>query len=146
MGGKTGGKTVIVVFDSGVWISAIQYRGVPLAAITLGLEEHVVLTCAELEDEVVSILKRKFGIDPIDSRPQLNELLEQATRVVVTGKLTGVCRDPKDDFILECAVTGNADRIVTGDKDLLSLDPYGPIRILTPRQYLDDARHSPRRN
>jgi predicted nucleic acid-binding protein len=72
--------------------------------------------------------------------------LQKSKRVVVTGKLSGVCRDPKDDFILECAVTGNADRIVTGDKDLLSLDPYGPIRILTPRQYLDDARHSPRRN
>ncbi len=131
---------MIVVFDSGIWISAIQYRGVPLAAITHGLEENVVLTCPELEEEVVSILKRKFGIEPIDSRPQLNELLEHATSILVTGKLSGVCRDPKDDFILECAVTGSADCIVTGDRDLLSLDPYGAIRILTPRQYLDDAK------
>jgi len=49
----------------------------------------------------------------------------------------GICRDPKDDFILECAQTGNADLIVTGDKDLLSLKSFGSIQIVTPRQYLD---------
>jgi putative PIN family toxin of toxin-antitoxin system len=146
MGNQTGGQTVIVVFDSGIWISAIKYRGVPLEALTFGLEHHDVLTCDELEGEVVRILNRKFAIDPADSRQQLAELLEHAKRILVTGKLSGVCRDPKDDFILECAATGSADRIVTGDKDLLTLDPYGPIRILTPRQYLDDAKHSPRRN
>jgi predicted nucleic acid-binding protein len=55
----------------------------------------------------------------------------------VPGILSGVCRDPKDDFILECAVLGNADVIVTGDKDLLALGEYEGIRIVTPRQYLD---------
>ena len=41
---------------------------------------------------------------------------------------------------LECAVKGSADCIVTGDRDLLFLDPYGAMPILTPRQYLDDAK------
>jgi predicted nucleic acid-binding protein len=56
------------------------------------------------------------------------------------GTLSGICRDPKDDFILECAQTGNADLIVTGDKDLLSLERFGATEILTPRQYLDRAK------
>ena len=67
-------------------------------------------------------------------------------RVIVTGKLSGICRDPKDDFILECAETGKADLIVTGDKDLLSLKTYGAINIFTPRQYLDNAEDRQQRN
>jgi putative PIN family toxin of toxin-antitoxin system len=137
---------VTVIFDSGVWISAISRRGVPLSAIAHGLDKDYVLTCSELEDEVVRIMNKKFAGNTEETRQQLCELLEKSVRIVVTGKISGVCRDPKDDFILECAVTGGADCIVTGDKDLLSLDPYGAIRILTPRQYLDEAKtHQPLR-
>jgi putative PIN family toxin of toxin-antitoxin system len=128
---------VIVVFDSGVWISAINHLGVPMAAITHGLDIDEVLTCTELEDEVVRIMKKKFGIDTNDTRQQLAVFLENRVRVIVTRKISGICRDPKDDFIPECAVTGNADLIVTGDKDLLSLVSYEATKILTPRQYLD---------
>ena len=43
-----------------------------------------------------------------------------------------VCRDPKDDKFLELAVDGQAQMLVTGDKDLLALSPYRDIQILTP--------------
>jgi hypothetical protein len=59
----------------------------------------------------------------------------------VTGTVSGFCRDPKDDFILECAQTGNADLLVTGDKDLLTLKSFGATEIVTPRQYLDRPEH-----
>jgi predicted nucleic acid-binding protein len=49
-------------------------------------------------------------------------------------------RDPKDDKFLEAAVNGRADVIVTGDKDLLDLNPFRGIAILTPAAYL--ARES----
>ena len=128
---------MIVVFDSGIWISAIACGGIPLAAITYGLNNDDVLTCAELENEVVRIMKKKFGVDSEQTRQRLMELLAKAKRVKVTGTLTGICRDPKDDFLLECAAVGRANAIVTGDKDLLALNPFRKIRILTPRQYLD---------
>ena len=134
---------MIVLFDSGVWISAFSHRGVPLAAITIGLNKDTVLTCAELEGEVVRIMSKKFDIDPEITRQRLSELLEKSVRVNVTGKLSGFCRDPKDDFILECAETGGADLIVTGDKDVLSLASYGKTAIVTPRQYLDRAEDRP---
>ena len=47
------------------------------------------------------------------------------------------CRDPKDDKILELAVEGDATCIVTGDDDLLTLDPFRGIPIVTPREFLD---------
>jgi hypothetical protein len=51
--------------------------------------------------------------------------------------LPGVTRDPKDDAVVACAVAGRADYIVSGDKDLLSLETYEGIEIVTPRQFLD---------
>lgn len=112
----------------------------PLSAITYGLDNDDVLTCTALEDEIVRIMETKFGVDVEEMRQQLAELLETSIRIAVTGILKGACRDPKDDFILECAATGNADFIVTGDKDLLSLHSHGDIAIITPRQYLDGVR------
>jgi predicted nucleic acid-binding protein len=47
------------------------------------------------------------------------------------------CRDPRDDKFLEVAVHGRADAIVTGDRDLLDLNPFRGIAILTPAEYLE---------
>jgi len=55
-----------------------------------------------------------------------------------------LCRDPKDNIVLECASAGKADAIITGDKDLLSIDSFFNIPILTPRQFLS-MLHSPGR-
>lgn len=46
------------------------------------------------------------------------------------------CRDPKDDKFLSLAVSGGADLILTGDKDLLDLHPFRGIAIVSPQQYL----------
>jgi predicted nucleic acid-binding protein len=57
----------------------------------------------------------------------------------VDGALHGVCRDPKDDMVLECAVNADAQLVVTGDNDLLAVEFFRNIRIVTPRTYLGDA-------
>jgi predicted nucleic acid-binding protein len=49
------------------------------------------------------------------------------------------CRDPKDNMILELAVNGGADLIVTGDQDLLSLRRFQEIPILSPAEYLEGS-------
>jgi len=136
---------MIIVFDSSIWVSAIKYGGTPLKAILHALDRESIVTCNELEDEVVRIVSEKFDIPSKDVREQLANLLIKAGRVTITGSISGVCRDPNDDFILECALTANADLIVTGDKDLLSLNTYETIEIITPRQYLDrfEARPLP---
>jgi putative PIN family toxin of toxin-antitoxin system len=129
----------IVLCDTSLWISAIQFRGLPLQALRHALSRETPLTCIELENEIVRILGWKFGHRESRVRAQLQVMLENAISVNITGSVSGVCRDPKDDFILECAATGNADMIVTGDKDLLSLKAYGTVLIITPRQYQDEA-------
>jgi putative PIN family toxin of toxin-antitoxin system len=103
------------------------------------LAEDEVITCDQLEQEIVRIMVRKFSVSIADVTHDLKELLGESLRVVVSGRVAGVCRDPKDDFVLECAENGDAVCIVTGDKDLLSLESYAGMRIITPRQYLDSS-------
>ena len=56
--------------------------------------------------------------------------------LVLPARRIQVCRDPKDDMIIEAAVAGAAEHIVTGDEDLLTLKKFERIRIITPRIFL----------
>jgi len=64
-------------------------------------------------------------------------LLKESEMVKLVEQIT-VCRDVKDDKFLELAVSGRADCIVSGDSDLLTLNPFRGIPILTPREFLDN--------
>lgn len=132
---------MIVTFDSGIYISAIKFGGVPEKTLLLAVTMDELLICNEIETEVIDVMQNKFRHAPALTRALMADLVKGATRIRIIGRVSGVCRDPKDDFILECAQSGNADLIVTGDKDLLSLQSFGTIQIVTPRQYLDLARH-----
>ena len=52
------------------------------------------------------------------------------------------CRDAKDDKFLELAVSGKATHIISGDEDLLALNPFRDIPIITPRQFLESLTQS----
>ena len=65
----------------------------------------------------------------------LMAFMREAELVEITETVEA-CRDPKDDQILELAVSGNADCIVTGDDDLLTLNPFRGIAIITPAGFL----------
>jgi len=62
----------------------------------------------------------------------MTRYLGDSADLLLPGKLRGVCRDPNDDLILECAVVNGAKFIVTGDIDLLVLHPYAGIKIPCP--------------
>lgn len=68
-------------------------------------------------------------------------VLLDASEIVEVIDSVRVCRDPKDDQILELAVSGNADCIVTGDRDLLALNPYGWVAIMPPADFLRVFAH-----
>ena len=128
---------VTIVFDSGNWISAIRFGGIPKSAILHALKYDRIAICVEIEDEVIRNMRQKFGVSEVDVRSDMAIFLEDSIQVAIDRTLTGICRDPKDDFILECALLSNANLIVTGDKDLLSLKSFRDIAIVTAREYLD---------
>ncbi len=69
----------------------------------------------------------------------LSDLASVAEWVALAGTVHA-CRDPDDDRFLETAINGEAECIVTGDTDLLVLDPFQGLRILTPGAFLELVR------
>ncbi len=132
---------MIVVLDSGIWISAFQFGGAPQAAIDDVFSGHTVAICDQIVAEIRATLVRKFSWKDEEVLAILTEYTSDGKHVEVTGAVHGVCRDPKDDMVFECAVKADAEIIISGDNDLLSVKTYRGIQILTARQYLD--RFSP---
>jgi putative PIN family toxin of toxin-antitoxin system len=66
------------------------------------------------------------------------EYYKSITTVVPIISTVQLCRDAKDDKFLELAVNGNADFIITGDDDLLILNPFENTKIISPTKYLED--------
>jgi len=101
--------------------------------------EHTIAICDPIVDEIFRVLTEKFGWNAADVVPAIDAVLPFPLKTAVTGSLRA-CRDPNDDMVLECALVSGAQVIVTGDKDLLVLDPYRGIRVMTPADFLrDDA-------
>jgi putative PIN family toxin of toxin-antitoxin system len=127
---------VTVVIDSGIWISALHFGGAPQAALDTVFTHDTIAICEQIVTEVRAILARKFSWTDDEVLSVLNDYTIDAIHADVTGSLHGICRDPKDDMVLECAVKSGAQLILTGDLDLLSLKSYNGISILTVRQFL----------
>ena len=85
--------------------------------------------------EVLSRKRFRRYLDEEDVRVFLAALTRQAFWVDVNVKFK-ICRDQKDDKFLELAVGGRATHIVTGDADLLTLNPFQGIQILLPNAFL----------
>ena len=99
------------------------------------MSEDVIATCAEIEAEIVRVLTEKFFWEAHRATLALQTIQARGMHVKIHGAVK-VCRDPKDDMFLECAEQAEADFLIAGDKDLLSLGAYKATRIVTPAEYL----------
>jgi predicted nucleic acid-binding protein len=89
------------------------------------------------ERQLFDVVARRYFASLIDAetRVWLRKLMDAAELVTVTERISA-CRDPTDDKFLELAVSGRADLIVTGDADLLVLNPFRDIPIVTPAAFV----------
>ena len=124
---------MIVVLDSGIWISAFQFGGTPQTALDSVFSEHTVAICDQIIVEVRATLVRKFSWKDGEVLAILREYTSDGMHVEVTGIVHGVCRDPKDDMVFECAAKSQVEIILSGDNDLLSVKAYSGIQVLTAR-------------
>ena len=127
------------VFDTNVLVSALLFEhSTPARAIFSAVAKGKILFSIALVNEVHSILYRpKFDsyINGAQREDFMLALVESGTLVDVTETIN-ICRDPKDNMILELAVSGKAEVIVTGDSDLLVLHPFQGIAIFDPQTFL----------
>ena len=128
-----------VVVDTNVFLSALL-RGRSTRPLLSAVIAHRfrLFTSDTLVDELADVISRPEWLrllDASDCRELLAIIRESATFVTPTQHVT-VCRDPEDNAVLECALAGRADYLVTGDRDLLALNPFHGIRILRPADFL----------
>jgi putative PIN family toxin of toxin-antitoxin system len=129
-----------IVVDNNVLISRLLLpASVPGRAVRKAIDSGQLLVSDATLTELATVLARpKF--DPyvtIGDRQEFIRLLGRvAERIPITYTIHA-CRDPKDNMILELAVNGRADLIVTGDQDLLALNAVREIPIITPVTYLE---------
>jgi putative PIN family toxin of toxin-antitoxin system len=127
------------VIDTNVFISAtILARSVPRQAVNRALNDGIILLSEATLGELTETLFRSRFDDyvGVKQRELFLAKLAQAAEFVAIIRTVRECRDPNDDKILEVALNGRADAIITGDQDLLALSPWGGTAILRPAQYL----------
>jgi putative PIN family toxin of toxin-antitoxin system len=128
-----------IVLDSNVILSAALFKqSTPRQALDKAAVSGQILMSNEILGELQDIFNRpKF--DKYSSKQVRNEFLNDFLTVVenveIVQKIT-ICRDRKDDKFLELAVNGKADYIITGDQDLLVLNPFQDIAIISVSDYL----------
>jgi uncharacterized protein len=126
-----------VVIDTNVWISGLVFGGNPEKVMRQFIEGQLIVITAE---ELLSELRRKIVQRFPLYEPQL-ALLEASIRedaiLVRLGTVQiSASRDADDNKFLETAVIGNAEYIISGDKDLLTIKSYDGIKILKPSDFL----------
>jgi len=129
------------VVDTNILISQLLLpTSVPGRAFRRALFSGILLVSEETLQELTDVLMRK-KFDSYLTLGERQEFLRQLSFVVeimlYVIPLTA-CRDSKDDKFLSLAVSGHAHFLLTGDKDLLILDPFKEVRILTCSAYLEE--------
>jgi uncharacterized protein len=127
------------VIDTNVLVSwVLRPHSVPARAVRRAASLGRLLFSEATHGELLSVMRRsKFdAYVPLDRRLALLVKLDALIDWVVPTRPIRACRDPKDDRLLEVAVHGNADALITGDADLLALHPFLDLQILTPEAFL----------
>jgi len=126
-----------VVIDTNIWISYL------LGSLLQGLDEKIlskevkVVVSEEMLKELSEVSSRPKFKDIFTTKriKELFSLLDSYAIVVFPSQKVDACRDKKDNFLLEVALEGETDYLITGDEDLLVLNPFHGIKIIRPKDF-----------
>ena len=127
------------VIDTNVLISAILLpESTAYNAYIKALDTGILLASSSTLSEYSEVILRS-KLDRYSSQQRrqvfLNELIQDVEKITIIEEVDA-CRDPKDNKFLEVAVNGMADMLITGDNDLLDLNPFRGIIIITPADFI----------
>ena len=144
-GAEMSGRKSKAVVDTGVLISAFDFGGIPLRAV-----QRAFAYCNLYVSQDLLVEYRGVPV-ALESSGKINHQQFKAlisgiaaftakTAIVYPRKKFLVCRDPKDNIVIECCHAASADILITGDKDLLEQKNLSfHLDILTPKQFLLQA-------
>jgi putative PIN family toxin of toxin-antitoxin system len=129
---------VRVVFDTNIFISAFVIPdSLAVQAILKIIEgEDSLVISKDIIKEVLSVLSSKFGRDA-EALSHVAVTLSELAELVKPGGRVKIFRDEPDNRILECAIYGEADLLVTGDKEILQQREYKGVKIISLKEYLE---------
>jgi uncharacterized protein len=123
-----------IVFDTNVYIAAALRGGFAEDIIALADKGIVtLLTSSEILSELEKKLLVKFNFSKEQVDFIINRIKKISLNIIPTKKISKIQRDPQDNKILECALYGKADLIVSSDQDLIQLKIYEGIPIVHPK-------------
>ena len=133
-----------VVFDTSALIgAALKVGSKPHRALILALEFCVLCGSDQIIAELAEVLHRSYFeryLSQMDRDNFLtlirNNLEMYSAEVIAQSSIDPPCRDPNDHFILALALAAKANAIVSSDQDLLIMNPWNGIQILTPAEFL----------
>lgn len=140
------------LLDANIFISYLLRKGTPgtiAQLISAAIErQYVPLLPEELLQEMAGAITRKSAlssrIEPVDLQELTSVLLEVGEQIdQIREAVPSASRDPKDTYLLAYALVGQADYLVTGDKDLLVLTSIGAVKIISPADFLAVLREQP---
>jgi len=131
---------VRIVIDTNVIISAIFWTGKPKQLLNKVRHKKVIyLTSKDLLDELRDILVRKdkpFKLSEGEAERAVTGIQELG-EIVQTHSQVTVCKDQRDNQVIECAIDGEAEYIVSGDIHLLELKTFRGVKIITVSDFLN---------
>ncbi|CCO08448.1 putative toxin-antitoxin system toxin component, PIN family [Desulforamulus hydrothermalis] len=127
-----------ITVDTNVLISALGWNGAEAAVIEMVLDSSLVLCLsAQILSEFYRVVNYpKFGFTDEEIDGFIGRLLTNSIIVNPSQSINAVADDPDDNKIIECAVEGKAEYIISGDKHLLSLGEYKNVKILRASEFL----------
>jgi len=137
------------VVDTNILVSYLITYHPPIADLVdvrLACGDFVLLTSPVLLEELNRVLQypRLHRYYDAETRIRFVALIAALGQIVdLPDEVPRICRDPDDDWVIACAVAGEADFIVSGDRDLLDLEQVGRIPILSVRQFLARLQGGP---
>jgi putative PIN family toxin of toxin-antitoxin system len=132
-----------VVLDTNVFVSAIVSDGKSRELLKKGIaRQYILVTSDSILKELVSVLPRpKFKISEDEVNRTIIALIRTADLVSVRTKIKAVEADPKDDMVIETAIDGDAQIIVSGDSHLIALKTFEEVKIVTVEEMLTFLSH-----
>lgn len=129
-----------ITADTNVMLSSTFWAGASDKIMRLVESKEIELVLSEeIVNEFINVLEYeevKRKAKGLSVRRTVEKILSNAEIIVPQEKLSIVKQDPDDDKVIECAVEGKSNFIITQDKHLLKMKSYKQIRIITPQEFL----------
>ena len=133
-----------IVLDANIFISSFFWGGNPrlvLERVITGKDELYITK--EILGEIESVMGRpKFHVKKEEVDYFINSIEEIGNKIVSKRQVNNGSRDKTDNKYIECAITANADYIISGDMHLLELKEYKNVKIVTAKDYLESKGRS----